>query len=105
MNDAASIHGAAAGDGVWGSPVPAGPTYPGQAWLSDEDVLALLDGLGVAGTHDPEDQQEAVAAAEGEARHTYDDRSTASQGRSAGQLCGDDDRSIADDDRPIADDE
>ena len=44
----------------------------------DEDVLALLDGLGVAGTHDPESDQEAIAAAEWEAWQGYDKGSAVS---------------------------
>ena len=42
------------------------------AALSDEDLLALLDSLGVAGTHDPEEHQEAIADAEWEALQAYD---------------------------------
>ena len=48
------------------------PPEPGVPWfpvavpaaLSDEDLLALLDSLGVDGTHDPEGDQEAIAEAE-----------------------------------------
>jgi Domain of unknown function (DUF222) len=65
MTEAASVPGpAAASDGV---PSQAA-LWRGQGALSDEDVLALLDGLGVAGTHDPEDEQEAILAAEIAAR-------------------------------------
>jgi hypothetical protein len=42
--------------------LPSWPT-PASGSLSDEDVLALLDSLGVAGTHGPEADQEAVAEA------------------------------------------
>ena len=41
-------------------------------------MLALLDRLGVAGTHDPEEEQEAIAAAEWDARQARDDGSPVS---------------------------
>jgi hypothetical protein len=52
----------------------------GEPCLSDEDVLALLDGLGVAGTHDPEEDQEAIAAAQWEALQACGEVSADSDG-------------------------
>ncbi|HXB46175.1 MAG TPA: DUF222 domain-containing protein, partial [Streptosporangiaceae bacterium] len=55
------------------------PGHAGQSWtaagpasLSGEDLLSLLDSLQVAGTHDPEEDQEAVAAAEWQALQAGD---------------------------------
>jgi hypothetical protein len=74
-SDAASTPGAFPGDASGPArrrqepgPWPGG----GPAALSDEDVLALLAGLGVAGTHDPEDKQDAIAADEWAVRQAYD---------------------------------
>ena len=83
MTDAASTPDPAAeGPGrsqdPGGSPDPGGPglsggpALPADIPLSDEDLLALLDGFGVAGTHDPEEDQEAVAAAEWDSRQTHE---------------------------------
>ncbi len=71
MTDATSIPGLAdpqaGGSPVQGEPPPS--VWRGsQGALSDEDVLALLDGLGVAGTHGPEEEQEAILEAEIAAR-------------------------------------
>ena len=41
--------------------------------LSDDDLLALLDSLGIEGTHEPEAEQEAVAAVEWRALQTSGD--------------------------------
>jgi hypothetical protein len=74
MTDAVSTPGPAAADGPDdGRPDHAQSDhvqFPEQApaYLSEDDLLALLDGLGVAGTHDPEEDQEAIAAAEWHAR-------------------------------------
>ena len=73
MTDAASIPGPASGGDAGGFEVPGWPAVPGQGWLSDEDVLALLDGLGVPGTHDPAEAQDAIAEAEWQARFADDD--------------------------------
>src|SRR5215813_5785833 len=66
MTEPVSTPGSAADDDPDRSPEQAGPSFPvaGSGSLSDEDVLALLDSLGVTGTHEPEGDQEAVAAAE-----------------------------------------
>src|SRR5215469_4951279 len=60
MTDAVSIPGPATADG--------GPPGLAGAWLTEDDLLALLDGLDVAGTHDPEEDQEAIATSEWAAR-------------------------------------
>ncbi|HUC27713.1 MAG TPA: DUF222 domain-containing protein, partial [Streptosporangiaceae bacterium] len=72
MSEAASTPGPAAGGDASG-PAQRGP-WPGEGrpCLSEDDLLALLDGLGVAGTHDPEEDQEAIAEAEWEARQADD---------------------------------
>ena len=67
MSEAISTPGPAA-DGPDQPPEQAGQSFPVAGSLSDEDVLALLDSLGVAGTHDPEGDQEAVAEAEWQAQ-------------------------------------
>ena len=84
MTDAVSSPGPAAGDGpdrpLDDAQVPehaqpqdhARSPEQAQAWLSEDNLLAVLDGLGVAGTHDPEEDQEAIAAAEWEARLASD---------------------------------
>jgi hypothetical protein len=66
MTDTASSPDPVA-DGSSGRSYPGRLPVQGEPWLSDEDVLALLDGLGVAGTHDREEDQEAIAAAQWEA--------------------------------------
>jgi hypothetical protein len=72
MTDAASTPDPAGSEHGAARPVQRGPRpRDGQAPLSDEDLLALLDGLGVAGTHDPEDDQDAIAAAEWDALLAY----------------------------------
>jgi len=77
MTDAASTPDPAAEE-PGGSPDPGGsglsggPALPAETPLSDEDVLALLDGFGVAGTHDPEEDQDAVAAAEWDSRQAHE---------------------------------
>jgi hypothetical protein len=90
-SDAAGTPGPAAHGQTSRSPDPGEWPGDGQVCLSEDDLLAVLDGLGVAGTHDPEDEQEAIAAAEWEALHDHecgarrDDRSIASQPSAASQ--------------------
>ncbi|HEY2075455.1 MAG TPA: DUF222 domain-containing protein, partial [Streptosporangiaceae bacterium] len=74
MSEPVSSPGPAASGGPDQPPGPAGPSWPaaGAGSLSDEDLLALLDSLHVAGTHDPEEDQEAVAAAQWQALQADD---------------------------------
>src|SRR5215469_17915781 len=87
MTDAASAPGPAAGDGPDGpldhgrSPDHGQFPEPAPACLSEDDLLAVLDGLGVAGTHDPEEDQEAIAAAEWQARLARDEDGAGEGGR------------------------
>jgi Domain of unknown function (DUF222) len=66
---AAGGGGGPSGPGLWPDEGRPG-LWPGEGrpCLSEDDLLALLDGLGVAGTHDPEEDQEAIAEAEWAAR-------------------------------------
>jgi hypothetical protein len=83
MTDAASTPGPAAPDPAALDPAALDPAaahdaggisgpalWPGEGrpCLSEDDLLAVLDGLGVPGTHDPEEDQEAIAEAEWAAR-------------------------------------
>ena len=79
MSEAASTPDPAAADSA-GEPSRPG-SWPGEGrpCLSEDDLLALLDGLGVAGTHDPEEDQEAIAEAEWEALRARDDDAIDSQ--------------------------
>ena len=83
MTDVASTPDPAAPDprapyqAAGGAGRPADPAWPGlqgevRPCLSEDDLLAVLDGLGVPGTHDPEDDQEAIADAEWAARQAAD---------------------------------
>ncbi len=85
----------AAGDGTGELSSPGLWPGEGRACLSEDDLLAVLDGLGVAGTHDPEEDQDAIAEAEWQARQAYesgvgDDDATDGQGSTDGQDGGHD---------------
>jgi hypothetical protein len=82
VTDAVSTPGPAGADDGPGDGRPDPGQFPEQApaCLSEDDLLALLDGLGVAGTHDPEEDQEAIAAAEWQARQAREE-SGAEDGR------------------------
>jgi Domain of unknown function (DUF222) len=68
MSEEASTPGPAADGDDCGSSRPGLWPGEGRPCLSEDDLLALLDGLGVPGTHDPEEDQEAIAEAEWQAR-------------------------------------
>jgi Domain of unknown function (DUF222) len=72
MSDAASTPDPAAAGDAGGPSRPGLWPGEGRPCLSEDDLLAVLDGLGVPGTHDPEEDQEAIAEAEWQARQAAD---------------------------------